>query len=98
MFAGVTAGIVLTLNSYKFLEFTGQIDFLGPVLSILVIREAAPFFACVIIISASASAITTEIAMMRVNGEVDLLEGQGVNLVQFLVMPVRSDLRWRRRG
>ncbi|MGY8644281.1 MAG: ABC transporter permease [Verrucomicrobiales bacterium] len=87
MFAGVTAGIVLTLNSYKSLEFRGQIDFLGPVLSILVIREAAPFFACVIIISASASAITTEIAMMRVNGEVDLIEGQGANLVQFLVMP-----------
>ncbi len=87
MFAGGITGIVLTLNAYKFLDFTGQIDIIGPVLSLLVIREAAPFFAVFIIISASASAITTEMAGMRVSGEIDLIEGQGVNLVQFLIMP-----------
>jgi len=87
IFAGAVVGIVLTLNSYKWLELTGRIDFLGQALSILVIREAAPAFACIILVAASASAITTEIATMRVNGEVDLIESQGINLIQFLVMP-----------
>lgn len=87
MYAGTMMGIVLTINSYEWLEFTGRIEFLGPALSILVIREAAPFFACFIIISASASAITTELANMRVSGEIDLVESQGINLVQFLIMP-----------
>ena len=87
VYAGILMGIVLTLNSYEWLKFTGRIEFLGPALSILVIREAAPFFACFIIISASASAITTELANMRVSGEIDLIESQGINLVQFLIMP-----------
>lgn len=87
VFAGILMGIVLTLNSYRWLEFTGRIDFLGQALSILVIREAAPAFACVILIAASASAMTTELATMRVSGEISLLESQGINLVQFLAMP-----------
>ncbi len=87
MFAATIVGVVLTLNSYQWLDFTGRIDFLGPALSILVIREAAPAFACIILIAASASAITTEIATMRINGEIDLIESQGINLTQFLVMP-----------
>jgi len=87
VFAGVVIGVVITLNSYKWLDFTGRIDFLGPALSVLVIREAAPAFACIILIAASASAITTEMATMRVTGEIDLLESQGINSIQFLVMP-----------
>ena len=31
--------------------------------------------------------MTTELATMRVSGEIDLLESQGINLVQFLAMP-----------
>ena len=87
MFSGAIFGVVLAINSFKWLEFTGRIDFLGPALSLLLIREAAPFFSSVIIIAASASAITTEMATMRVKGEIDLIESQGINLIQFLVMP-----------
>ncbi len=87
VFAAVVVGVVLTLNSYQWLDFTGRIDFLGPALSLLVIREAAPSFACVILVAASASAMTTEIATMRITGEIDLIESQGINLTQFLVMP-----------
>jgi phospholipid/cholesterol/gamma-HCH transport system permease protein len=87
VFAGAIIGVVLTLNSYQWLEFTGRIDFLAPALSILIIREAAPAFACVILVAASASAMTTEIATMRITGEIDLIESQGINLIQFLVLP-----------
>ncbi|NNE90509.1 MAG: ABC transporter permease [Verrucomicrobiales bacterium] len=87
IFVAALIGIVATLNSFKWLEYTGKLDSLGPAVAILVIREAAPFFACVIIICASASAITTELATMRVTGEIDLIEGQGINLLHYLVMP-----------
>ena len=86
-FSGTIMGIVLTINSYQWLELTGGIEFLGPVVSLILIREAAPFFACFIVISASASAITTELANMRVSGEIDLVESQGINLVQLLIVP-----------
>lgn len=95
VFAAAIVGIGLTLNSYQWLEFTGRIDFLGPALSLLVIREAAPSFACIILVAASASAMTTEIATMRINGEIDLIEAQGINLAQFLVMPRASGWPWR---
>lgn len=87
VFSGIVIGIVLTVNSFQWLEFTSRLEFLGPALSLVVIREAAPFFACVIIIAASASAITAELANMRVSGEVDLIDAQGINLLQFVVMP-----------
>lgn len=87
IFAGGIMGIILTVNSYQWLEFTARSEYLGPALSVAIIREAAPFFACVIIISASASAITTELANMKVSGEIDLVESQGINLVKFLIMP-----------
>lgn len=87
VFAGAVIGVVLTLNSYQWLDFTGRIDFLAPALSVLIIREAAPSFACVILVAASASAMTTEIATMRITGEIDVIESQGINLVQFLILP-----------
>jgi len=87
VFAGVMTGIVLTITSYKWLTFTGRIELLGDALSILVIREAAPFLSCVIVVSASASAITAELATMRVTGQVDLIEAQGIDVLEFLVMP-----------
>ncbi|MBU6179280.1 MAG: ABC transporter permease [Verrucomicrobia bacterium] len=87
VFAGGVIGVVLTLNSYQWLDFTGRIDFLAPALSVLIVREAAPSFACVILVAASASAMTTEIATMRITGEIDLIESQGINLTQFLVLP-----------
>lgn len=87
LFAGGIMGIILTINSFQWLEFTGRSEYLGPALSVAIIREAAPFFACVIIISASASAITTELANMKVSGEIDLVESQGISLIKFLIMP-----------
>lgn len=86
-FAGAMTGLVLTLTSYQWLAFTGRIEFLGPALSILVIREAAPFLCCVIVVSASASAIAAELATMRVTGQIDLIEAQGINVIQYLMMP-----------
>jgi phospholipid/cholesterol/gamma-HCH transport system permease protein len=87
VFAGFLLGVVTTINASRLLEITGRIDILGPTLSILFVREAAPFFALVIIICASASAITSELSMMRVSGEVELIESQGINIIQFLVLP-----------
>jgi len=87
VFAGIMTGLVLTLTSYKWLTFTGRIEFLGDALSVLVIREAAPFLSCVIVVSASASAITAELATMRVTGQIDLIEAQGINVFESMIMP-----------
>lgn len=87
VFAGLLLGAVTTIKATQLLMVTGELDFLAPLISILFVREGAPFFALVITICASASAITSEISTMRLSGEVDLIESQGVNVIQLLILP-----------
>ncbi len=69
------------------LQYTGQMKFLTEIISALLIREAAPFLASFIVIAASASAMTTELANMKISGQVRLLESQGINLFRYLAIP-----------
>lgn len=87
IFAGLLLGAITTMKSTQILIITGELDFLAPLICILFVREGAPFFALVITICASASAITSEVSTMRLSGEVDLIESQGVNAIQFVILP-----------
>jgi len=69
------------------LQYTGQMKFLTEIISALLIREAAPFLASFIVIAASASAMTAELASMKISGQVRLLESQGINLFRYLAIP-----------
>jgi len=92
LFAGFLLGAVVTVNASRLLAVTGELDFLAPLINLLFIREGAPFFAMVITICASASAIASEISTMRLSGEVDLIESQGINIIQFLILPRATGL------
>jgi len=69
------------------LRYTGQMEFLTEIVSALLVREASPFLASFIVIAASASAMTTELANMKISGQVALLESQGINLFRYLAVP-----------
>ena len=62
-------------------------DVLGTVLVVVLVRELGPLLAATIVIARSASAMAAELAMMRVDGEVDLLDGLGVDPFTYLVLP-----------
>ena len=53
----------------------------------LVARELGPLFANFVLIVRGGSAITTELGLMKVGGEVRVLEAQGIEPLPFLVMP-----------
>jgi phospholipid/cholesterol/gamma-HCH transport system permease protein len=65
----------------------GQSQKLGPLLVVVVARELAPLFANFVLIVRGGSAIATELSVMKVGGEVRVLEAQGVEPLLFLVMP-----------
>lgn len=98
LFAGVesipiTMGIALLaggsvyMQCLVWLQFTGNTELLGDMVATVLFREAAPFLATFIVIGASASAITTELATMKTSGEVSLLEAQGINIFHYLALP-----------
>lgn len=65
----------------------GQSQKLGPLLVVVVARELGPLFANFVLIVLGGSAIATELGIMKVGGEVRVLEAQGVEPLLFLVMP-----------
>jgi phospholipid/cholesterol/gamma-HCH transport system permease protein len=65
----------------------GQSQKLGPLLVVVVARELGPLFANFVLIVRGGSAIATELGLMKVGGEVRVLEAQGIEPILFLVMP-----------
>jgi phospholipid/cholesterol/gamma-HCH transport system permease protein len=60
---------------------------LGSLLVVVLIRELGPVVAATIVIARSATAMASELATMRVEGEVDTLSALGVDPLQYLVVP-----------
>lgn len=57
------------------------------ILQLFVFREAGPLLAAILVIFRSGSAATSELALMRISGEVRTLRQLGFNLFDFLVVP-----------
>jgi phospholipid/cholesterol/gamma-HCH transport system permease protein len=80
-------GISVVVQTQVWLTAAGQVHLLGPVLVAVVIREVGPLLANFVVIGRSGTAIATELGNMQVNGEVHLLDAQGLDPFLYLVMP-----------
>lgn len=58
-----------------------------PLLWRIIIRELAPLLACLVVIGRSGIAISTELSLMYVHGEIEVLDAQGIDPMTCLVMP-----------
>ena len=83
----IMAGISIVVQANMWLSNAGQTDLLGPILVTVIIREIAPLFTNLIVIARSGTAVSAELANMRVNKEIELLELQGIDPLLYLVMP-----------
>lgn len=52
-----------------------------------VIREMGPLIAAIIITARSSSAVTSELAAMKINGEIGFLRSMGIDPIGYLIMP-----------
>ena len=59
----------------------------GKVLVWVVVRELGPLFTAVIVIARSGAAIAAELASMKIDGELGVLEAMGIPVARYLVMP-----------
>ena len=63
---------------------------LGKILSWTALRELGPLFAAVLVISRSGVAMTSELATMKLTGEIDTLKRMGINPIDYLIVPPHS--------
>lgn len=98
LFAGVEAlrfvalialmvGVSVVVQAQLWLGKLGQTELLGPILVAVIVREAGPLLVNFVVIGRSGTAIATELANMRVSGEVRVLDAQGIEPLAYLVMP-----------
>jgi phospholipid/cholesterol/gamma-HCH transport system permease protein len=83
----VLVGISVVVQLDVWTGKLGQSQTLGQLLVLVVARELGPLFANCVLIVRGGSAITTELGIMKVGGEVRVLEAQGIEPLVFLVMP-----------
>jgi len=95
-FTGVTAstGVVLraSLLGVLIIAITmdvldADVDLAVKILLLVVFREVGPLAAAVVVILRSGTAMSAEMAMMRISGQTRALRYLGINLYDYLVVP-----------
>jgi phospholipid/cholesterol/gamma-HCH transport system permease protein len=82
-FVGISVVVQLTFWTGE----VGQSQLLGPLLVAVVARELGPLLINLIVIIRSGSAMTTELGVLKISGDVRALEGQGGDPFLQFVLP-----------
>lgn len=80
-------GVSVVVQAQMWLGKVGQTGLLGPLLITVIVRELGPLLTNFVVIGRSGTAIATELGSMRVNGEIRVLDAQGLDPFQYLVVP-----------
>lgn len=83
----VMVGLAVVVQMQLWLGKVGQTALLGPVLVMAIVREMGPLLVNFVVIGRSGTAIAAEMGTMRVNGEVEVLDSQGIDPFIYLVLP-----------
>lgn len=83
----ILAGISVVVQTQLWLTRFGQTELLGGILVAVIIREIGPLLVNFVVIGRSGTALSTELANMRVRFETDVLDAQGVDPMIYLVLP-----------
>jgi phospholipid/cholesterol/gamma-HCH transport system permease protein len=83
VFVGISVVVQLSFWTGE----VGQSQLLGPLLVAVVARELGPVLINLVVIVRSGSALTTELGVLKISGEVQALETQGSDPFLHLVMP-----------
>lgn len=82
LFGSVIIGVVISLATEYGLQ-----DKIGSILITFVIDEFSPFFTALLISLRSGTAINTEIAVMKVNKELNTLKEYNIDIIDYLFLP-----------
>lgn len=80
-------GLLAVTQAQLWLSKIGQSALIGPVIVTVIVRELGPLLTNFVVIARSGTAISTELANMKVNGEVRALDAMGLDPFVYLAMP-----------
>ena len=83
----VIVGVLVVVQAQYWLTRLGQTALIGPILTAVVLRELGPLLTNFVVIARSGTAISTELANMKVHGEVRALDAMGIDPFVYLVIP-----------
>ena len=91
-----TARVIITISLAIGMVIIAQVILLvgstnasmtGKVLIWTIVRELGPLLTALVVIARSGAAIATELATMKQNGEIEALEGLGIDPIDYLIVP-----------
>jgi len=80
-------GLLVIVQVHLWTQSITDVDFSGQLFLRIFFRELGPLLANLIVIIRSATAIATEMARMKVDGDIEVLESHGIDPMTYLVMP-----------
>lgn len=80
-------GMVLALQGYYTLTRFGSEALLGPAVALSIIRELGPVLSGLMVTARAGSAMTSQLAVMRIKEQIDALETMGISPQHYLVVP-----------
>jgi phospholipid/cholesterol/gamma-HCH transport system permease protein len=87
LLVAVIFGSLVNGMAFQVLKDLGLHDYLGQLLMGFAVTEFAPFMTVLLIALRSSSAINTEIAVMKVNRELNTLDIFNIDLIDYLFVP-----------
>ena len=81
-FGTIFIGVIIYLATLYNLE-----DNIGSIIVIFAIKEFSPFFVALLIVFRSSATINAEIAIMKINKEIQMLKESKVDLIDYLYLP-----------
>lgn len=85
--SGIFVGFGIVAQSLHWLKVFGSTALFGGFLSAVLVREIAPVLVGLIMIGRSGSALLVELGTMKTEGQVDMLDAQGIDPFLYLVVP-----------
>jgi phospholipid/cholesterol/gamma-HCH transport system permease protein len=80
-------GFTVIAQSLPQLQGVGAHALIGQILVISIVRELGPLITAMVVITRSGTAMAAQMATNRVTGEVEALEGMGISIHRYLVVP-----------
>jgi phospholipid/cholesterol/gamma-HCH transport system permease protein len=80
-------GFTVIAQSLPQLQGVGAHALIGQILVISIVRELGPIITAMVVITRSGTAMAAQMATNRITGEVEALEGMGIDVYHYLVVP-----------
>jgi len=87
LFLAIALGLVIIGQTVSLLNRVGATEFLGTVMTMVVVRELGPLLTALIVLAWAGTANVVELGTARALGEIEALEVMGIDPIHYLVVP-----------